>query len=381
MCELEQEKEKRVEALGKQGLKRMLNQKLAMGWTAWHGMWATSVKQRNLLKKAGARLVKPKLIASYQQWKAGWQAEMKLEGLLAHEQKLMGREEEMRRVEAENAKLRNQLEEARIAMVEGKGFEAEMKRKMEEQLEKEKEKRVEALGQQGLKRIMNQKLAMGWAAWHDMWATNVKQRNLLKKAGARLTKPKLIQAYTQWRRDWEIETHQNATLSTEQKLLVEIKTREQLEKENAELLREVERLRAAAIAGNAMEKELKRKYEEELEREKDARVAHLGNMGLKRLMNQGLARGWAAWHGLWSNNIRKRNLLKKAGMRITKPKLMHAYSHWLMDWKRELKAERMMTAEQKAAAERDRRAAEFAALESKYDKVRMELVEARDAMA
>ena len=379
--QLEKEKEKRVEALGQQGLKRIMNQKLAMGWAVWHDMWATNVKQRNLLKKAGARLVKPKLIASYQQWKAGWQAEMKLEDLLAHEQKLMGRDEEMRRVEAENAKLRKQLEEARNAMVEGKGFEAEMKRKMEEQLEKEKEKRVEALGQQGLKRIMNQKLAMGWAAWHDMWAANVKQRNLLKKAGARLTKPKLILAYTQWRRDWEIETHQNATLSTEQKLLMEIKTREQLEKENAELRREVERLRAAAIAGNAMEKELKRKYEEELEREKDARVAHLGNMGLKRLMNQGLARGWAAWHSLWSNNVRQRNLLKKAGMRITKPKLMNAYSHWLMDWKRELKAERMMTAEQKAAAELDRRAAEFAALEAKYDKVRKELVEARDAMA
>jgi asparagine synthetase B (glutamine-hydrolysing) len=41
----------------------------------------------------------------------------------------------------------------------------------------------------------------------------------------------------------------------------------------------------------------------------------------------------------------------------------------------------MMTAEQKAAAERDRRAAEFAALESKYEKVRKELVEAHFELA
>ena len=383
--QVEKEREKRIEALGTQGLKRLVNQKLAIGWSAWHDMWFEYRRQRNLLKQAGVRMTKPKLSAAYAHWNRDWRTLQASRAAMTAEQRLATeageRAQLMAELQKQVDKLSGELQAARTAMIAGKGQEAETQRLLQEQLEKEKEKRVEALGQQGLKRIMNQKLAMGWAVWHDMWATNVKQRNLLKKAGARLTKPKLILAYTQWRRDWEIETHQNATLSTEQKLLMEIKTREQLEKENAELRREVERLRAAAIAGNAMEKELKRKYEEELEREKDARVAHLGNMGLKRLMNQGLARGWAAWHSLWSNNVRQRNLLKKAGMRITKPKLMNAYSHWLMDWKRELKAERMMTAEQKAAAELDRRAAEFAALEAKYDKVRKELVEARDAMA
>ena len=383
--QVEKEREKRIEALGTQGLKRLVNQKLAIGWSAWHDMWFEYRRQRNLLKQAGVRMTKPKLSAAYAHWNRDWRTLQASRAAMTAEQRLATeageRAQLMAELQKQVDKLSGELQAARTAMIAGKGQEAETQRLLQEQLEKEKEKRVEALGQQGLKRIMNQKLAMGWAAWHDMWAANVKQRNLLKKAGARLTKPKLILAYTQWRRDWEIETHQNATLSTEQKLLMEIKTREQLEKENAELRREVERLRAAAIAGNAMEKELKRKYEEELEREKDARVAHLGNMGLKRLMNQGLARGWAAWHSLWSNNVRQRNLLKKAGMRITKPKLMNAYSHWLMDWKRELKAERMMTAEQKAAAELDRRAAEFAALEAKYDKVRKELVEARDAMA
>ena len=74
-----------------------------------------------------------------------------------------------------------------------------MRRRMEEELEREKEKRVQHLGQQGLKRMMNQKLSMGWTAWHGMWSEQVRQRNLLKQAGARLTKPKLIASYAHWR--------------------------------------------------------------------------------------------------------------------------------------------------------------------------------------
>ena len=379
--QLEKEKEKRVEALGSQGLKRIMNQKLAMGWTAWHGMWFEKNRQKNLLKKAGARLTKPKLIGAYSHWRRGWEAEMQLEGFMTQEQKLMAREEEKRKVEEENAKLRKELAETREAIAAGKGHEAELKRLAEEKLEREKEKRVEHLGQMGIKKLMNQKLSMGWMAWHGQWAEKVRQRNLLKKAGARLTKPKLINGFSHWRKDWEIENHRSATMSTEQKLLAEIKTREQLEKENAELRREVEMLRAAAVAGNAMELELKRRHEQELEREKEARVEHLGQMGIKKLMNQGLARGWGAWHGKWSEKVRQRNLLKKAGARLTKPKLMHGYSHWKNDWVIELKAGKAMTAEQKLAQERERRDAAQVKLEADYATVCAELKEAREAMA
>ena len=38
-----------------------------------------------------------------------------------------------------------------------------------------------------------------------------------------------------------------------------------------------------------------RQKAQELAREKEKRVAHLQQMGMKRLMNQGLARGWTAW--------------------------------------------------------------------------------------
>ena len=70
------------------------------------------------------------------------------------------------------------------------------------QVEEEKEKRVQHLAQVGLKRIMNGAISRGWTAWHGMWAEKVRRKNLLKKAGARLTKPKLVAAYGRWQKDW-----------------------------------------------------------------------------------------------------------------------------------------------------------------------------------
>ena len=58
-------------------VKRMANRKLASGWTAWHGGWAEARRQTQMLASAGARLLKPKLAASIQLWRAAWEAAAK----------------------------------------------------------------------------------------------------------------------------------------------------------------------------------------------------------------------------------------------------------------------------------------------------------------
>ena len=52
------------------------------------------------------------------------------------------------------------------------------------------------------------------------------------------------------------------------------------------------------------------------------RVAHLGQVGVRKLLRTALSRGWAAWHGVWLESTRQRNLLKKAGARLTRPLLL-----------------------------------------------------------
>ena len=74
---------------------------------------------------------------------------------------------------------------------------------MAEALEREKEKRVEQIGTQALKRIVQQDLAKGWGAWHGMWFEHVRQRRMLANAASRLTKPALTACMSHWRWEWE----------------------------------------------------------------------------------------------------------------------------------------------------------------------------------
>ena len=55
-------------------------------------------------------------------------------------------------------------------------------------------------------------------------------------------------------------------------------------------------------------------------------VEHLKSVAIRRIALKDLARGWSGWHGAWAEKVRQRNLLKQAGARLTKPKLVNAYA-------------------------------------------------------
>ena len=64
----EQEKEARVELLRRQIGRRMMNQGLVRGWSAWLEMWEAKVWQRSLLRQAANRLKLPELSAVFKRW-------------------------------------------------------------------------------------------------------------------------------------------------------------------------------------------------------------------------------------------------------------------------------------------------------------------------
>ena len=94
--------------------------------------------------------------------------------------------------------------------------------------------------------------------------------------------------------------------------------------------------------------------------EKEKRVQHLSQIGLKRMMNH-KPMGWSGWREMYLTTTRKKMLLMAAGARPTKPKLVHAFAlqrdrdietqHLLA----EKAAEAKMTHEQRLAKERDAR--------------------------
>ena len=333
--ELEREREKRVAGLQQQGMKRLMNQGLARGWSAWHGKYSEHLRKHRLMKKAGGWLTRPKLIAAYMHWHHGWLFEMQLNRTATHEQRLAMEVAERTELENRVGRLTKELAEARELMASGKGQEAEQRRRMEEELEREKEKRVEHLKSIAIRRIALKDLSRGWSGWHGMWAERLRQQRVLKQSLGRLMRPALIGAYAHWRRGWEIELKLEASMNQQQKLQAAIFKGKELEAANAQLHHELKHAREAMISGRGQEMEAQRRLQEDLEREKEKRVQHLQHIGMRRMLHQGLAKGWSAWHGKWLEKTRKSRLMQKTSSRLLKPKLSAAYFIWRRDWEME----------------------------------------------
>ena len=69
-----EEKERRIEQLYAKSAKRMGNQGILRGWGAWREVYEDLVAKKQMLASAGARLLRPKLAASYAHWMREWAA-------------------------------------------------------------------------------------------------------------------------------------------------------------------------------------------------------------------------------------------------------------------------------------------------------------------
>jgi len=176
---------------------------------------------------------------------------------------------------------RAELQSAREAAASGVAFEVEQRRLAEVKAAQDKEKRVEHLTGMAARRMGKKELAMGWQAWSELYHEKVHQRNLLKKAGARLTKPKLIIAYAQWHADWRdgaaAHTAALAAATQSQRLATETLRAAQAEAALAEVQAELGRARKA-LAASGDQVELRRQMEEQMAAEKEVRVEHLAQM-------------------------------------------------------------------------------------------------------
>ena len=232
----------------------------------------------------------------------------------------------------------------------GNGQEAERERLLQEQLAAEREKRVAHLQQLGVRRLMQQGLARGWTAWLDIYLDYQHKKRMLKTAASRLSKPKLVASFVKWQRDWEAEEAAKATMSHEQRLADANARASTAEAENEKLQAELAKAREAMLAGVGLEAERERLAQEELEREREKRVQHLAHVGLRRIAHMALARGWTAWLDIYLDYQHKKRMLKTAASRLSKPKLVAAFVHWLRDWDAEQAAKAQMTQQERLAA-------------------------------
>ena len=116
----EKDKEARVEHLAQKALKRIANQGIMRGWTAWSDQYQLAARQKRMLAAAGARIMRPALAKSLSHWKSDWETDRRKQ--LAQEvrrragAKYSGEasaeiEEVRAQAEAEKATLKKQAEE------------------------------------------------------------------------------------------------------------------------------------------------------------------------------------------------------------------------------------------------------------------------------
>ena len=346
----EREKANRVEVFCQQAARRMKNQDVVGAWTAWQEQYYEQVRQRQLLKSAGARLSKPQLVVTFAYWRDNWEGEERerldavknanaanlikrcseldaaLRSLRDQQQKLQGGAEE---------KLRVALEKQRI----------ELSGNFEEQqaliVQQERASRIELACQQAVRRMKNQDVVGAWMAWQVKYYEQVRQRQLLKSAGARLSKPQLVATFSRWQDDWE-RAQLFRTSRAKQGQVAEVHQRcSELEEEIRELERVSERQLAAEgeRLSAALEKqrvELSGSLEEQQAlfeaEEKANRVEVFCQQAARRMKNQDVVGAWTAWQEQYYEQVRQRQLLKSAGARLSKPQLVATFAYWCSDW-------------------------------------------------
>ena len=185
--------------------------------------------------------------------------------------------------------MKRELAKLKEAVESGSAQEAMLARKHQAEIEEERERRVAHLAQVGLRRIMQHGLARGWNAWHDLWV-DISHTKRLLAASAAPCQTEARACGEPLGEDWEVEAARVRELSTAE-LLTEMKSKkESAEAELRQVRTELVEARKAMAEGRGMEMELQRQHELQLEEERQKRVEHLAKVGMRRIMQQGLAK-------------------------------------------------------------------------------------------
>ena len=145
--------------------------------------------------------------------------------------------------------------------------------------------------------------------------------------------------------------------------------RAQLKQERAAAAAEVAALKAQLAKQYAESEEGReeadRALAERLAAEREKRIEHLKQMAMRRMGQQGLAKGWNAWFEQWSEAVAQRRMLANAGARLRLPALAMTFHEWRDDWREETAAT--------AAREREQALTSKGGLEVEVKKLREKL--------
>eukprot|EP00966_Prymnesium_polylepis_P186653 4326494-Prymnesium_polylepis.1 len=110
---------------------------------------------------------------------------------------------------------------------------------------------------------------------------------LLVGSGARLMKPKLVACYRLWHDDWDANTKKTTAITVVRagrELHEAQKAKVDVEAQLAAMQAELRAAKQALSRSAGQEDDLAKQLELELEAEREKRVAHLAQLGMRRIM-------------------------------------------------------------------------------------------------
>ena len=105
-------------------------------------------------------------------------------------------------------------------------------------------------------------------------------------------------------------------------------------------------------------------------------MEHIQKLAVRRIAQLDLARGFSAWLSQYGEQQRVMQLLRHAGGRLSKPKLVSSFVEWRDDWHKEQVEQERAAA---AAAHEQRLMAQRAELDAQLAQVRDELGSSRSS--
>jgi hypothetical protein len=319
-------REARVGELMQLAARRMQQLALSRGWLVWAGQYEQRRWERGVLAKAAGRLTRPKLTASYVEWRRDWEAVLRE----AERHQLVSAQLEQRRsMDAQVESLRDELAASLASVQNGTADYAALQKLLAAQEEAAREARVGELMQLAARRIQQLALSRGWLVWAGQYEQRRWERGVLAKAAGRLTRPKLTASYVEWRCDWEIGQRE---MRERQLVSAQLEQRRSMDAQVLALRDELAASLASLQNGTADYAALQKLLAEQEEAAREARVGELMQLAARRIQQLALSRGWLAWAGQYEQRRWQQSLLAKAAGRLTRPKLTACYAEWRRDW-------------------------------------------------
>ena len=382
-----EEREQRIDLLRRMTSRRMMNQSISRGWSAWVEMWEAKHYAIFRLREVANHLRAPELSNAFMGWVLHWHAVLEAKamadarakaGLLSSQGSAMDSlQAELQQVRKELATVSSERMElrARVASLDGGSTEAE--RVLAEAEAKAKEERVELLRRQMLRRMLHSGIVRGFTAWTEMWESRTYAKERLRQAANRLQAPALTHAFTHWLHDWMDAQRAKQLLESRRQAKMLQDDAESLKEEIQLLHAEYElKLKAAEeskqqalerqlvqLTGNAQDIAALRD-EEEKERRVDLLRRQIG----RRMFARDLSRGWTAWMEMYEAKRHAKNRLREAGNRLRAPSLSLAFTTWAG------KSAATRAAKEKAELERQSKSTEAMLSRARYENGRLELV-------